>query len=179
MATSTTPPDMQDSPAPAPTSTRDNGGALVNMVGPGALDRIRREARERAYPNSETERRYINAVDRAVFDRVSGLEKHMVAAAEHELAANTKHLEAADGVFDDLLALRTRLDRGFEDPQALATEYRKLLGRARDVQRKLASAARSAAFYGERVDDPYAAADHVMAMLPVSSYIPIDPSRYL
>jgi len=177
MATSTTPPDMQDSPAPAST-TRDTGNVLVNTVGNGALDRVRREARERAYPNSETERRYLAAVDRAVFDRVHGVERNMIAAAEHELAANARYIEAADAVFDDIHALIVRLERG-ESPDALASEYRKLLGRAHDVQRKLASADRSAEFYGIKVEDPYAAAQHVLSIMPLSSYRPIDPTPYL
>lgn len=166
-------------PSSATAQAASMGAMLINPVGPGALDGPRMAAREALYGNSELERKTIAAYDDAAFDRVRRTETSLRESAETSMQRNAKHVETAENVAGRLLTLAKDLRRGKVSVEDAATEYQRLQALAKDTQSRLERAAHEAARHTERLSDPYAATQNLIAKMPRSSFVGLDPSRFI
>jgi hypothetical protein len=168
---------------------RDTGGTLVNPIGPNQLDGPRVVARESGYRNSTDEREMIAAIDKAAFDRVRPVEQFFINQAERLAAETTQPnpvngkpgtIGTADEVITGLYAVVTELERGASASE-LAERFKSLQNRAR--QELLPKIARTQhaieTTHLPRLEDPYAAAQDIIAKMPYSSFRPLDPARYI
>ncbi|GAA1739750.1 hypothetical protein [Microbacterium paludicola] len=111
------------------------GGPVVT-IGPDSLDAVRIRVREATYPNAETERRMIDAVDRAAFDRVRFVEQGLIENARRTIPRHDERVREAGEITEALNGLAERLARG-ASPTEVAEEFQKVQARAIRAQQRL------------------------------------------
>jgi hypothetical protein len=172
-----------------PIKYRDVGGSLVTQVGPNQLDGPRYSARTATYANSNEEREIVNAYDRAAFERVRVLEQFMVGQADAFVAKVTQPnprtnapsvIGAADTLVSELHEVLKELERGTPASE-LAERFSALQNEARHALfPKIARYQRDIeGTHLPNMEDPYAKAQDVIAVMPFSSFRPLDPTPYL
>lgn len=151
------------------------------------FDRIRLEAREATYRNSQDEVATIDAVDRAVFDRVRASEHgHLELAARlvtnedraahkegsTELLGNT--IQRAEELHRELLDLRDELAVGRKPTAELAAQYDRIRMEVQQRQgRKLIALSDKAESLREKIVDPVAAVQKTLSAMPMSIWRPL------
>ncbi|PWC03068.1 hypothetical protein [Agromyces badenianii] len=126
-------------------------------------DDARVHVRSQTYPNTETEREAIAAVDSAVFDKVRLYESQIVATAQHFLDSSTVHTGAADELVTALAEdIRYPLKDGARPTPELAARYQELRRDAEHAIAALEAAEAEAEWQGDRARDPAAAYSELM-----------------
>ncbi|MBF4512275.1 hypothetical protein ITJ66_07205 [Plantibacter sp. VKM Ac-2885] len=120
-------------------------------------EQLRISIREAAYPNTQSEKDAVTAVDRAVFDKVRVYEDHIVAAAEAFLDEQSVHLMAAEEICEQLPEQVTyALDkRGATADAATAGRLKDLRSAAYSAIDALRRSEREAAWHQAKAEDPY------------------------
>jgi hypothetical protein len=158
---------------------------LVATIPPGTLGRIRREVRAETFPNSETERETIAAVDEEVFDRVRPVEQRMIARASAFLdtqssKARTTNGESADNALaraetqlHELYTIQEELAAG-RPTGPLVERYRKVRDSfAGTIAPTLLRLAGEAARLKTDLDDPFATTERILSRLPRANWRPV------
>lgn len=171
------------------TQHRDNGGTLVNPIGPGTLDGPRVAAREARYGNSQEEIEAVMAIDQAAFDRVRPLEQYMIGRAENFVddVMGTTHpvshehrpglIDKTEDIVTNLNDLVTELERG-ASASDLADRFVALQNQALHMALpKLLRAMGEAESHLPKMIDPYGEVQKLIAKMPHSSYRPITPAK--
>lgn len=113
-------------------------------------------AREVAYPNTQSEREALAAVDEAVFARVRVLEAQLVDNAQQFMAERDIDLRASTEIANALLEdVRIALDKGARPTPELAARYKQLVASARQAIATLEAAGDEADWHAGRAADPY------------------------
>lgn len=160
------------------------------------LDRIRLEAREATYRNSQDEAATIDAVDRAVFDRVRDSEHYNLQAAarlveREERAANKEGstelignaIQRAEALRGELSILRDELAVGRKPTAELAERYDRIRREIRQptgagVGRNLVALADRAEGAREKIADPIATVQHTLSRMPMTMWRPLGVRRW-
>ncbi|MGN7964906.1 hypothetical protein ACTJKK_02390 [Microbacterium sp. 22179] len=176
-------------PEVEPTSQlRDNGGTLINPIGPGTLDGPRIAAREARYGNSQEEIEAVMAIDQAAFDRVRPLEQYMIGRAENFIddVMGTMHpvsherrlglIDKTEDIVTNLNDLVTELERG-APASDLADRFVALQNQALHLALpKLVRAMGEAESHLPKMIDPYTEVQRLIAKMPYSSFRPLAAS---
>lgn len=155
------------------------------------FDRIRLEAREATYRNSQDEAATIEAVDRAIFDRVRESEQFNLSAAARlveaeertahkhgstELVGNT--IQRAEAMRRELLDLRDELAVGRKPTAELAERYERIRMAVQQptgsgVGRKLLALVEKAEGTRVKIADPVASAQATLSRMPITLWRPL------
>lgn len=183
-------PVNQDEPLRSRYGAETRGPAVY--ISGDIYDRIRLEARESAYPNSQAEAATIAEVDRRIFERIQGHERRTIDQAEHLIAAEDHRavnartneptrnaIQRAEAHVTALLDLRDELGTGRKSTAELADQYTRIKtaitvrdGHALVALRDKAEGLR------RKVADPVAAAQRTLTRMPANLWRPLGVGQW-
>lgn len=154
--------------------------------------RIREEARVASYANSQVERATVAAVDDAIFDRVRFSERQVIGRAERLLGTEATNsasfkpdprrqpaMKIADQHLDELLAIRTELERGKTPVSELAERYKKVQTSIQngDAARLLWLASETETVR-KQLSDPIGHAERILSHMPLANWRPLNVGHW-
>jgi len=149
------------------------------------FDRIRLEAREATYRNTQEEEATVAAVDQAIFSRIQEAERHTLAQAGHLLEQDATRrymgpreqpnaLQRAENHLSELAAIRQELRDGKTPTAELAARYERvrMAVQSRDGASLVALSDRASKLR-EKVADPLGSAQRTLNRMPLNMWRPL------